>query len=77
MTINNVHWISEIKILRSPRFFSKRQTRIQANLVCQIFQKQRFEKGIFAEIYYLFASERLLMYLLPILLHFFFIAKQF
>ena len=31
--------------------------------------KKRFEKGIFAEIYYLFASERLLVYLLPILSH--------
>ena len=29
------------------------------------------EKGIFAEIYYLFASERLLVYLLPILLQIF------
>ena len=33
------------------------------------FCKKRFEKGIFAEIYYLFASERLLVYLLHILLH--------
>ena len=34
------------------------------------FVKKRFEKGIFAEIYYHFASERLLMYLLPILSQF-------
>ena len=31
------------------------------------FVKKKFEKGIFAQIYYLFASEQLLVYLLPIL----------
>ena len=33
------------------------------------FCKKRFEKGIFAEIYYLFTSEWLLVYLLHILSH--------
>ena len=32
-----------------------------------ILKKKLFKKGIFAETYYLFASEQLLVYLLPIL----------
>ena len=40
------------------------------------FVKKRFDKGFSAEIYYLFASEQLLMYLHPIFLHLYFESRN-